>query len=84
MLDQMSELGIAHAVVSVSAPATLPLDRRTAVAVARRCNDDIAALRDGAPGRIGGFATLRCRTSTRVSLSSRAPSTSCGSTVRPC
>ncbi len=58
MLEQMSELGIARAVVSVSAPATLPLDDRLAVATARRCNDDVAALRDGAPERIGGFATL--------------------------
>ena len=58
MIEQLGELGIERALVSVSAPATLPFDGPTAVTVAQRCNDDIAELRDGAPERLGGFATL--------------------------
>jgi 6-methylsalicylate decarboxylase len=58
MLEQMTELGIARAVVSVSAPALAPIAPEDRAPLARACNEDIAALRDRNPSMVGGFAVL--------------------------
>ncbi len=58
MMRQLDELGIARAVLSVSTPATIPLEPASAAATARQCNDELAALRAGAPDRLGAFALL--------------------------
>jgi len=58
MLERMEALEIERAIVSVSAPATLPLPPGEAAAVARAVNDELAALRDAHPARLGVLATL--------------------------
>jgi predicted TIM-barrel fold metal-dependent hydrolase len=58
MLERMDEVGIARALVSVSAPALGPIDADARPRIARMCNSEIAALRATYPDRIGGFAVL--------------------------
>ena len=58
MLERIEALQIERAVVSVSAPGTLPVAAGEAPAVARAVNDELAALRDSHPDRLGVFAIL--------------------------
>lgn len=58
MLDGMDQLGIAKAVLSVSAPGVYFGDQAFATALATSVNDALADLRGRYPDRVGGFATL--------------------------
>ena len=58
MIERMDALDIERAIVSVSAPGTLPLPNAEAAPVARAVNDELAALRDAHATRLGVFATL--------------------------
>jgi predicted TIM-barrel fold metal-dependent hydrolase len=58
MLERMGALGIEHAVVSISAPALVPVAAGRRAELARECNEELAALAKARPGRLGAFATL--------------------------
>lgn len=57
-LENMDAHGIAAAIVSVSFPGVHFGEDRAARALARRCNELAAGLRERWPGRFGGFAVL--------------------------
>ena len=58
MLDRIESLGVERAIVSISAPALEPVADDSRAALARECNDAIAALVARNPGTIGGFGVL--------------------------
>lgn len=58
MFQRMDALGIARAILSISAPGVDFGDRQLAVDLARSTNDLLLDLRAAHPARIGGFATL--------------------------
>ncbi|MHB1342818.1 MAG: amidohydrolase family protein [Thermoleophilia bacterium] len=57
-LRRMDALGVRAAVASFSTPAANVTDAAAARSLARLCNELMAALIEGHPGRYGGFATL--------------------------
>lgn len=58
MVERIDELGIARAVVSISAPALEPIERSDRAKVARSCNDALAQLVSRHPAMLGAFAVL--------------------------
>lgn len=57
-LGVMDRLGIAKAVVSISAPGVWLGDSAASATLARQCNEDAAAMVADHPGRFGFFASL--------------------------
>ncbi len=57
-LRDMDAAGITMQVLSLTAPATQPLDAATAVLLARQANDILAEAVSAHPDRFAGFATL--------------------------
>ncbi len=58
MLERMDALGIGRAVVSISAPALVPVAAGWRAELAGVCNEELAALSQAHPSRLGAFATL--------------------------
>jgi predicted TIM-barrel fold metal-dependent hydrolase len=54
----MDEAGVDLAVLSLAAPGVEQLDGPKAIALARECNDELAAAVERYPGRLAGFATV--------------------------
>lgn len=57
-IEEMDDAGVDVAVLSLVAPGVEQLDGPAALALARRCNDELATAVQRYPGRLAGFAAL--------------------------